>query len=254
MKTLNCIAHNKRCAPKKQLGATLIGLMIGLLVSMIGILGSLSLYKTLTKTSVDATFDTKHDGNAALTLSRSAYEIQSAGFGLKEVEAGVVNPHLSIIDAQQLVWRTGGVINSEAADVTCKRLREIEATAPDIKAGVLGRKLILETTDNSVTATCDDISLLSGVAWDDAEVEILNITVLSRLNTAYTKAGDLALIAFKLQDTDGLQACSPYGMVPTEDQTKLIRISHFSSTDINQSTNPTVRSLSHDVCIGNSVL
>lgn len=243
-------------------GATLIGLMIGLLVSMIGILGSLSLYKTLTQTSVDATFDTKHDGNAAIALSRAAREIQSAGFGLPAPQPADatwpvgIAPHLIIIDPQQIIWRSGNAINAGAANVTCKRLIDVPATAADLSDNIQGRKLLLETTDNVISGgACDDISNLANLVdarWANATQEVLNITALTRLDVNYSQTNVQPLIQFQLAPLVGAATCAPYGMVPTG-QATLINIAHYSSVDLNLPAIPATPSLSYDVCIGNPV-
>lgn len=244
--------------PTKCRGATIIGLMIGLLVSMIGILGSLSLYKTLTRASVDATFDTKLDGNAAMALSRVAYEIQSAGFGLPKVTAGA-QPHLRVIDGQTVVWRVGQIPNALDASVVCKRVVEDAATAagagvvnPDVDEGIAARKLFIETIDNATTNTCNVAGNLATIDWTNAQHEVLNITELTRLDATYSKANAQALINISTEVIPGAGAtCAPYGMVPTE-QSTLINISHFSSADLNR--NAANRSLEHSVCLGNAAI
>lgn len=241
--------------PTKCRGATIIGLMIGLLVSMIGILGSLSLYKTLTRASVDATFDTKLDGNAAMALSRVAFEIQSAGFGLPKVEPGV-QPHLRIINGQNVVWRVGQVPNAIDANVVCKRVVEEAATAEgagaDVDEGIAARKLFIETIDNATSNTCNIAGNLEAIDWSNAQQEVLNITELTRLDATYSKTSAQALINISTEAVPGAGAtCAPYGMVPTE-QSTLINISHFSSADLNR--NAASRSLEHSVCLGNAAI
>lgn len=241
---------------KRYQGATIIGLMIGLLVSMIGILGSLSLYKTLTRASVDATFDTKLDGNAAMALSRVAYELQSAGFGLPTVTTGV-QPHLKIISGQVIVWRVGQALNAADANVVCKRISEIAATkdgtgvaSPDVDEVIAARKLILDTVAHTATNNCDVASDLADIDWGSAQQEVLNITELTRLDSTYSKAETQALILF---DTQAVSGCAPYGMVPApETITTLIKVSHYSSADLNN--NAATRSLEHKVCIGNAAI
>lgn len=246
------------CRIRKQSGATLIGLMIGLLVSMIGILGSLSLYKTLTQTSVDATFDTKHDGNAAIALSRAAREIQNAGFGLPQPQAADatwpagIAPHLSIINPQEIIWRSGNVINAGAANVTCKRLIDTPATAADLTGNIQGRKLLLQTTDGVACDNISDLSDIDAAQWADATQEVLNITALTRLDPTYSKTNIQPLIQFQLTPLAGAATCAPYGMVPTA-QATLINIAHYSSVDLNLPAIPATPSLSYDVCIGNPV-
>jgi len=63
----------------RQLGVSLISLMVGLLLSMIGILAGLTLYKNIVQTTVQTRSDAVQDGQIASALLTLQLELQSAG-------------------------------------------------------------------------------------------------------------------------------------------------------------------------------
>ena len=230
-------------------GATLIGLMIGLLVSMIGILGSLSLYKTLTQTSVDATFDAKNDGNASLVLSQIGTLLQNTGFGLTTTDS----PHITIPNPSEIIWREATDLPASAANVKCSRIIEQIAIAAndgteDVAVGIEAKKILLQTITNTQSNTChhqNALSLIPADVWEDGIQTVLSINTLTRLNSTYSKtAATQTLLNASLEVT---AACSPYGMTPGDHST-ILNITHLSASDTNNGSAP---SLKHSVCLIN---
>ncbi|CAD5108230.1 PilW family protein [Zestomonas carbonaria] len=66
----------------RQRGVNLISLMVGTLLSVIGILAMLTLYRNLVQTAVVATQDANQDGQLAAGLLTAQLELQNAGFGI----------------------------------------------------------------------------------------------------------------------------------------------------------------------------
>ena len=248
--------------PHSHGGATLIGLMIGLLVSMIGILGSLSLYKTLTQTSVDATFDTKHDGNAAITLTLISSATQNAGFGLLAPDAAAVPPVFPHIIQHaatgSLVWRSANVpdiavfnpLFPTASGVKCQRVIEEFDNANNT------RIVLLESVIDG--PNCDSTSDLTALAaaWPvNSTSEIISVTSLSRLKADYAKqANSQRLLSYTLtQDIN----CSPFNAINQDMPFTNIQlqITHLASVDLNSQRNvdstAAAGSISHFVCITN---
>lgn len=79
---------------KQQQGFSLISTLIGLLISMIVILGMLAIYRTSVQVSVRATEDASQSNQKISGLLRADKHLQSAGFGLAEPEYGGTNIHL----------------------------------------------------------------------------------------------------------------------------------------------------------------
>lgn len=242
----------------RQRGASLIGLMVGLLVSLIGILGSLSLYKSLTQTSVDATFDAKHDGNVSIALTRITNLVQNAGFGLDK-PTNIAGRHL-ILDGEDLIWRTREVVAgatfdpSDAATYTSKCYRLHEQTV----AGSNEKQIEIDS------GTCNEVTPLATLAgaWavTDPKKEVINRTSLDRLDAVYKRDKSKITLLNIVVDPNFVD-CTPYGMIapPTGEtyENVLVTFSHFTSTDLNkiadQDNITQSRSLSQQVCIGNPV-
>lgn len=241
----------------RQFGASLIGLMVGLLVSMIGILGSLSLYKSLTQTSVDATFDARHDGNVSIALTRITNLVQNAGFGL-ETPANVSERHI-LLNGQDLIWRTREVIAGSTFDPA-------DATTYISKCYKISENTVADSNEKQIqvdSGTCNEATPLASLAgtWatSNPKIEIINRTSLDRLDANYKK--DKSKIRLLNITLDPAIDCTPYGMIapPTGETYKnvLLTFTHFTSTDLNkikdQDNITQSRSLRHQVCIGNPV-
>lgn len=242
---------------KKQHGVSLIGLMIGLLISMIAILGSLSLYKNLTQVSVDATLDSKLNGSVAGALLRARLELQEAGFGLPKPAAGT--PHIIVSGmGAQITWRSSA-LGGAGALITCKQLIE------ESDAGNNSKKLTLKTLTSVQNSTAcsalSDLSSISDAQWKNGSFEILSNIKVERLDGEYSRTTALTRL-FSFATTAG--SCSPFGMSPTTDANgaviprTLVTINYTSSQNLNVATrtNKTLANTtdsSIDLCIANPV-
>ncbi|HEY7773799.1 MAG TPA: hypothetical protein VIC26_11500 [Marinagarivorans sp.] len=169
-------------AIKHQLGTTLVGLMVGMLVSVVGILASLSLYKTLVSVATEAKVDAIHDGQLATTLLAVQLRIQNAGFGLVGNAANIVIAANG--NEKNVLWRykVDGV-------TTCEGLRRSNRT-------VNSRPSIALDYVRATGAGCNDVNALTTMTWT---VE----TTLSIFPRNVTEVIDFSLAP---------QLCSPYGM------------------------------------------
>ena len=66
----------------RQTGVSLISLMIGLLISMVALLGMMSLYGTVVKSTVESTRDARIAGERSSALLVATRELQGAGYGI----------------------------------------------------------------------------------------------------------------------------------------------------------------------------
>ncbi|MDD2051582.1 prepilin-type N-terminal cleavage/methylation domain-containing protein [Pseudomonas putida] len=71
----------------RQRGFTLISLMVGTVISMVGILALMFLYKDMVQTSVAALGNAKQDGQIASAQLTILKELQTAGFGVVDAKA-----------------------------------------------------------------------------------------------------------------------------------------------------------------------
>lgn len=256
---------------QKQNGVSLIGLMIGLLVSMIAILGTLSLYKTLTQSSVDATFDSNHNGNASLAISKIASAVQNAGFGLPIPGPGAFG-HISIsADGSQVFWRQADAL-AAGSPITCSRVTEVlsNGAAEELQAlpvGVAGnttaKLLIVQTINSAAEPLCDaagDLSAIAAATWNGGATEIVNLSSLNRLNQDFDAVALANINLINFADL-GQVNCSPYGMLPAVPR-RSINIQYANSQDINSAAqdlnvdgvlNALQRNLNVQVCFGNPV-
>lgn len=68
--------------PFRQAGISLISLMIGLLISMIAVLGMMSLYNTLVKSTVQSTRDARIAGERSAAILVASRQLLGAGYGI----------------------------------------------------------------------------------------------------------------------------------------------------------------------------
>ena len=156
--------------------------MIGMLVSIVGILASLSLYKTLVAVATEAKVDALHDGQLATALLAIQLRVQNAGFGL---ETNSINVTINTDgDQKNLYWR----YKIDGA-VTCEGLRRYPRTVNNRQAFALD--YIVATSD-----TCSDANALNSMTWETAST--LSVFLKNVTN----------IVDFSLAQ----QSCSPYGM------------------------------------------
>ena len=74
-----------------QRGATMISLLVGMVVSMLAILASVSMFHDLVRTSAEAKTDARHEGDLSLAVLRLDQEILSAGFDMGPASTEDVN-------------------------------------------------------------------------------------------------------------------------------------------------------------------
>jgi len=66
----------------RQQGTTLISLLVGMVVSMLAILASVSMFRDLVTTSAEAKADARQEGDLSLAVLRLDAELQAAGFNM----------------------------------------------------------------------------------------------------------------------------------------------------------------------------
>lgn len=74
--------------PYRQSGISLISLMIGLLISMVALLGMLSLYSTIVKSTVQSSRDARVSAERSSTLLVAHRYLQGAGYGIDNASRG----------------------------------------------------------------------------------------------------------------------------------------------------------------------
>ncbi len=179
-----------------QSGVSLISLMIGLFISMLCILSSLTLYKNLVHVSTDARLDTLHDGQLAGAFLTVQLEIQNAGYQIADAGLDDIVKQTNG-DSLELFWR----YNDGA--FRCRGLIESKL----IESGITYRVLTLV----EASAGCDEASALSGMTWGTEVATLARWPVRTGLATYMT--GRTSMLDIDIDDT---KTCSPYGAVLTD--------------------------------------
>lgn len=201
--------------------------MIGLFISMLCILASLSLYKTLIHVAAETKVDTLHDGQLASAMLTAQMEVQSAGYGIDGADADdvYINPTAG---QAQFLWRY-----FDGTNFQCKGLTETALTENEVTYRVL--------TLQTVVSGCNETAVLSGLTWTDK-------AILGRWNTGNTLAAYLVdnstLFNFALTTT----TCSPYGSSNGESHMQ-VTVSAPSSALLNEVANATVNTF--NFCLSN---
>lgn len=169
----------------RQLGVSLISLMVGLLLSMIGILAGLTLYKNIVQTTVQTRSDALQDGQIASALLTLQLELQSAGYGLANDPTKTHVARSAAGDA--IYWR------QNTGTLQCKGFR-IHTSADGLTRQLHLLKL--------ASGTCNETAALASLNWaaDNILAEFRK-----------SEATGLNLPQFTTQ-LNATASCFPYGM------------------------------------------
>ncbi len=178
----------KSLSQTNQQGMTLISLMVGLLLSMIGILAAMTLYKNLVHASVEARADAAQDGQLASAMLSLQLEVQSAGYGITSDEPGT---HLQLVAGppQTLYWRYRAATN--ATVYVCHGFR-------------------IEDSENNTRRQLQLLSLSAASCNASADLSSLQGWTSNAVAEFRTSAAAPSLPAITITKT--IQKCFPYGM------------------------------------------
>ncbi len=143
---------------------SVIGLLVGLLISMLCILASLTLYKNLITVTTGAKVDALHDGQLSAALLMAQKEVMNAGFGIEDADAS----HVSVNRVAAVPGTSPGSISvtwryKEGGAFVCKRLLENQQTLNALNYRVL--------TLAQATSGCTETAVLSSLSnWSTGSV------------------------------------------------------------------------------------
>lgn len=171
----------------KQRGTSLIGLMVGVVLAMIGILAGVNLYENMIRTSVQTRSDAALEGQIASSMLTLQLELQSAGFGI------VKDPAVAHIaqTADSIYWRYA--VDNVAQ---CRGFRIVNS------AEGLRRELQLL----KLKIGCNTTAVLTTFNWSDAGVETTTIAEFHKSITAVSELPAINVAPITPQ------SCFPYGM------------------------------------------
>lgn len=195
----------KPMAPKhlsQQKGLSLIGLMIGLLISVLCILGSLTLYKNLIQVATESKLDSNHDGQLSTAMLVIQLGVQNAGFGIETPTTPSIVINNPATGKTQLLWR---FLKDSTPTYECRGLHEEE----DTTNGVFRVLKVIK-----VDGTCDESTPLENFTWDTDNP----VTVLGRWRVLEDDLAGVGLddyitnnsTMFSFQLAPNVK-CNPYG-------------------------------------------
>lgn len=172
---------------KRQLGTTLISLLIGLLVAMLCIIAVLISYRTIVKTGVESRIAATHDAQLQIGLTTAQMFLQNAGFGLEgSNNLLITNIKIANKNIPAVLWRYRDGIN-----ITCQGLADTESSD--------GKKRIFVLLESN--SPCNDTLNLDGFNW---EVE----SILANLEDYSQDESNPKQISFEKIST----TCTPFGV------------------------------------------
>lgn len=181
-----------------QAGMSLISLMIGILISMIGILAGFLLYQNMVKVTLQTRADATQDGQLASAMLSLQLQLQSAGFGIDK--AANPGPHLALVSGppQALYWRyLNDPANSNSAVCAGFRVEDV------VVDGSIKRQLQLLSPETP--ASCTLVATLNGLPGGWKATSIL---------AQFRKSEEaLAITSFPVVTiTQDISQCFPYGL------------------------------------------
>lgn len=171
-------------AAYRQKGVSLISLMVGLLLSMIGILAGLTLYKNIVQTTVQTRSDALQDGQIASAMLTLQLELQSAGYG---IEKDPTKTHIVRAAAGDAIyWR------QRTGSLQCKGFR--------IHTSVDGNRRQLQLL-KLASGTCNETDALATLNWTEDKI-------LAQFQKSEATGLNLPQFTMQLINT----SCFPFGM------------------------------------------
>lgn len=198
----------------------MIGLLIGLLISMMSILASLTLYKNLLHVATESKIDTLYDGQLASALSVMQVELQSAGYGIDGANGDdVVRVFTSASGGTDatlaLLWRY-----HDGTNFVCRGVLEHTNTITDTDGD---SRSVRELTLRKVDSGCDETTALTSMTWSDDSL-LARWPMIATLKT-YLSSNN-TIFSFTLNSGP----CSPFGVTSGEEHLQVSVLSPSSTT------------------------
>lgn len=230
--------HLQRCSPvtlaKSQTGYSLVGFLIGTVISLLCTLASLNVYTNHYMSARELINDSEHDRQLTLSMVSSQKLVVNAGYGIPNADGDDVKrvfvPSGADPASISLLWRY-----SDGAVVTCQGLHESSVT----RDGKEFRTLNIIGS----TADCDATSPLEGFAWAEVQGVLGQWPVKGGL-ADYIVAND-TMFDFQIDPAD----CSPYGVLQS-DRHLVVTLTVPSGAELNGATS--VVPYTSQVCLANT--
>ena len=137
------------CA-RAQRGVTLIGLMVGLLITSIVVLSTFILYRTIVHITVDSTESARRDADLMSGMLAANMRLQGAGFGVVDAAYGT---HLLVIKNATIPKNGGGMSGSAQSATPPIEGNAVVWSSTDLDGSNLCEALVPTPTDSGQSAT-----------------------------------------------------------------------------------------------------
>ncbi len=207
----------------KQAGFSLVSLMIGLLISMLCLLGCMSLQKSLVQVTLEARSDASHDSGLITALMQLERDLYGAGFGIEGADLDDV-----VVDSSgaRLLWRS-----VEDGALVCRGVEDVLVTISD----EANRRELVRLRASGCNTTSD----LSTLSWTPEQ------TPLARFINPAQTATPPAVFNFAV----AVANCAPYGLGVQQEHVQ-IAVSPLTSVARHNSGT----SSSYEFCLPNTYI
>ncbi len=227
----------------RQAGVTLISLLVGMVVSMLAILASLSMFRHLVTASAEAKTDARQEGDLSLAVLRLDTELQAAGFNMGRAPGDGRN--LDFVTAttadgsrQDVAWRF-----NDGAQFVCRRATSSTSN------GIYSLDLFSAPAASCTAAWPLAANLSVDANWTFAErLVYLPLQNLTTQAAAFTQP----LITFASPAAND-RPCMPYGAVAAgaTDAHPILTIGVFDVSAVYSGAANAVPSRPHSLCLAN---
>lgn len=207
----------------RQRGFNLVGLMVGSTISLIGILGCMTMFQSLAQNTVEMKTDAQHDGLLASTMLALQLELQSAGFDSADATTDNIVVDNSTAGQPKIYWR----YKDDAGNYLCKGLDV--RTSNDATIDRLGVWV-------EESANCTKDTDLSAATWVDD-----GVVAMFRNNPSITV-------------TSSDVACWPYGRMAVAAGTTYRQINIIANSAARTLNGQGVGQHSYSFCLPNIVV
>lgn len=144
---------------KQQYGISLVGLMIGMLLSVLTLLAAMTMYQGLVDTAIETKVDAKHDAEIASAMLTMQLELHNAGYFIDDADSAQLfkDPDANV---EAIYWRYNQVPSTDANydnSYICNRLIFEN-----------DRRLIFNTSRNPECKAVSDLDNESTMFWEES--------------------------------------------------------------------------------------
>ena len=168
-------------------GVTLVGLMVGLVISMLVVVGMMTVFRTVVQATLQSRQTAAEDDRRVSALMRMALHLQDAGFGL---QAPAYGAQLLVLSGASLALASDGTYRLSGTPVE-----------PDVEPDVenAASKAVLWAYDLSASGTVQCAGFVYEAADNAADNAAARLVYLAPANCSGVAPADLSTLAWTRQ-------------------------------------------------------